>query len=160
MGQCCVAAHTVGSPDRAAQTAVSVSKKLCRIQSLFCQKAQSQQLVGGVWLCVPGVERKEGIQAFGCGAVLMTEFCANRKPVPHPLPPFPFSHHGQASCSAACPWVRKGERGKGMGQCLVAAHTVGSPDSCLCKQNLVQNPVIVLSENPVTTVGWWCVVVC
>ena len=53
--------------------------------------------------------------------------------VPHPLPLSPFSHHVQASCSAACPWVRKGERGKGMGQCFVASHTVGSPDKGQCK---------------------------
>merc|ERR1712155_184851 len=88
-----------------------------------------------------------------------------QKPVPHPLPPFPFSHHGQASCSAACPWVRKGERGKGMGQCCGCPHN-GQPRQLSMKAKFcaaskhcfVRNHC--LSESPVTTFGWWCVVVC
>ena len=47
--------------------------------------------------------------------------CKQKYNAPSPSP-FPFSHHGQASNSRACPWVRKGEGGRGWG-IVFAAHT-------------------------------------
>ena len=61
--------------------------------------------------------------------------------------PFPFSHHGQASCSAACPWVRKGEGGRGWGS-VFAAHTQwAAPVSCEGQQKIVHNSGIVLCQS-------------
>ena len=58
--------------------------------------------------------------------ILNKESCANRTySAPSPSP-FPFSHHVQASCSAACTWVRKGEGGRGWGSVLLPTHN-GQP---------------------------------
>ena len=44
--------------------------------------------------------------------------------------PFPFSHHGQASCSTTCPWVSTREGGRGWGS-VCAAHTQwAAPVNC------------------------------
>ena len=56
-----------------------------------------------------------------CGNPKQRVLCKQKTIAPSPSP-FPFSHHGQASNSRACPWVRKGEGGRGWG-IVFAAHT-------------------------------------
>ena len=90
----------------------------------------------------------------------MTEFCANKKTSAPSPSPFPLFSPWAGQLLSSLPMGEKRGKGEGDGAVFVAAHTVGSPDSCQCKQKFVQNPGIVLAEKPVTTVGWWCVVVC
>ena len=149
MGQCFVAAHTVGSPDKGQ----CKLKKCAESSHCFVRKPSHNSLCGRI-------RKREERKAFGCGAILMKEFCANKKTSAPSPSPFPLFSPWAGQLLSSLPMGEKRGKGEGDGAVFVAAHTVGSPDSCQCKQKFVQNPGIVLSESPVTTVGWWCVVVC
>ena len=79
-----------------------------------------------------------------CGNPKQRVLCKQKNIAPSPSP-FPFSHHGQASNSRACPWVRKGEGGRGWG-IVFAAHTQwAAPVGSGRQQKFVQHSVIFLS---------------
>ena len=64
---------------------------------------------------------------WGCGNPKQRVLCKQKTSNAPSPSPFPFSHHGQASNSRACPWVRKGEGGRGWGIVFCCPHTMGSP---------------------------------
>ena len=78
---------------------------------------------------------------------LVCPLCVGNTHIAPSPSPFPFSHHGQASCSAACPWVRKGEGGRGWGS-VFAAHTQwAAPVSCEGQQKIVHNSGIFVCQS-------------
>jgi len=126
MGQCFVASHTVGSPDKGQ----CKLKKCAESSHCFVRKPSHNSLCGRI-------RKREERKAFGCGAILMKEFCANKKTSAPSPSPFPLFSPWAGQLLSSLPMGEKRGKGEGDGAVLWlptqwAAQTAVSESKNLC----------------------------
>ena len=139
MGQCFVASHTVGSPDKGQ----CKLKKCAESSHCFVRKPSHNSLCGRI-------RKREERKAFGCGAILMKEFCANKKTSAPSPSPFPLFSPWAGQLLSSLPMGEKKGKGEGDGaDHFVAPTQWATQTGSEGHHKFVHNSVIVKGQTQV-----------